>query len=428
MIFEKKFQDISIAVIGLGYVGLPLAVAFGNKLKTIGFDINKDRVESLIGGSDWTNEVDPDKLKDVSSLSYTSEKNDLVDCDVFIVTVPTPVDKNKEPDLDALRSASKLVGSIMKTGSIVIFESTVYPGATEEICLPIIEDESGLKINKDIFAGYSPERINPGDKSRSLESIIKVTSGSNANSASFVDKLYSLIISAGTYCAESIKVAEAAKVIENTQRDLNIALVNELSILFRYLDLDTEAVLKAAETKWNFLSFRPGLVGGHCIGVDPYYLTYKAREVGYSADVILAGRKINDGMPEYVSNRVLLAMQKKGIKTKGAKTLILGATFKENCPDIRNSKALSLVSALRNKDIDTEIFDPIADFKALSSEYKIQTIEGLQSEAYDAIVLCVAHDYFCELGLKKIKSFCKPNSVFFDLKSVFDISESDERL
>jgi UDP-N-acetyl-D-glucosamine/UDP-N-acetyl-D-galactosamine dehydrogenase len=417
-----------IALIGLGYVGLPLAVEFGKKRIVIGFDINKPRVDDLKNGIDSTLETTAKELKDAVYLSYTVNLEDVKDCVIFIITVPTPIDKNKRPDLTPLEKSSEAVGSILKKGDIVIYESTVYPGATEEVCVPILEEQSGLIFNKDFYCGYSPERINPGDKEHRLTTIKKVTAGSTPKIAIEVDELYQEIITAGTYKASSIKVAEAAKVIENTQRDVNIALINELALIFNKLDIDTESVLKAAGTKWNFLPFRPGLVGGHCIGVDPYYLTHKALEVGYNPEMILAGRRLNDSMGSYVADQVSKLMTKKRIHVVGANILIMGLTFKENCPDLRNTRVVDLVEEFEGFNCNVDIYDPWVDKNEAMHEYNIRPVNEPEQGKYDAVLLAVAHDEFKELSLEQIKAFGKDNHVLYDIKYLLDANEVDGRL
>ncbi len=420
--------DPVIAVIGLGYVGLPLAVEFGKQLSTIGFDINQHRVDELAAGKDATLEVSSEELKSAHRLTCTTDLEDLREADVYIVTVPTPIDEHKRPDLGPLKKASEAIGKVISAGDIVIYESTVYPGATEEDCVPLIESVSGLKFNEDFFAGYSPERINPGDKLHRLPTIMKVTSGSTPEVAEYVDQLYQRIITAGTHKAPSIKVAEAAKVIENTQRDLNIALVNELALIFNRLQIDTEAVLQAAGTKWNFLPFRPGLVGGHCIGVDPYYLTHKAQQIGYTPEVILAGRRINDGMGRYVVSQLVKAMLKKRIHVQGSNVLIMGLTFKENCPDLRNTRVVDMVAECREYGAEVDVYDPWVDADEARHEYGISPVEQPEPGKYDAVLLAVAHDEFKELGLKKIRSFGKPDCILYDIKYVLPSADVDERL
>ena len=423
-----QYKNSSIAVVGLGYVGLPLAVEFGYKRKVVGFDINEYRINELKGGVDKTLEVPNDELKNSKHLTLTSNVIDLKDCSIFIITVPTPIDKNNKPDLSPLKKASLAIGSILKKNDIVIYESTVYPGATEEICIPILEESSGLDFNKDFYCGYSPERINPGDKEHRITTIKKVTSGSTPEIADIIDDLYKEIIIAGTHKASSIKVAEAAKVIENTQRDVNIALINELSVIFNKLNIDTESVLEAAGTKWNFLPFRPGLVGGHCIGVDPYYLTYKALEVGYTPEIILAGRRINDSMGYIVADQVVKLMIKKGITVDDASILIMGLSFKENCPDIRNTKVVDIVKEFESFNCNVDVYDNWVDKEEAMQQFNIQPVDQLEKAKYDAIVLAVAHDSIKELSLNKISSFGKENYVIFDVKYLLKSHEVDGRL
>lgn len=417
-----------IAVIGLGYVGLPLAVEFGKIRPVIGFDINQRRIDALREGRDSTLEVSGDELREATNLSFTTNLADLAEANIYIVTVPTPIDAHKRPDLTPLIKASETLGRVLKRGDIVIYESTVYPGATEEDCVPVLERVSGLTFNEDFFAGYSPERINPGDKTHRLPDIRKVTSGSTPEIAEEVDKLYASIIMAGTYKAESIRIAEAAKVIENTQRDLNIALINELAIIFNKMGIDTEAVLKAAGTKWNFLPFRPGLVGGHCIGVDPYYLTHKAEAMGYHPQVILAGRRINDGMGAYVAGQLVKAMLKRRIQVDGARVLVLGLTFKENCPDLRNTRVVDVVRELQDYGIQVDVHDPWTNADEARSEYGLNLVETPQDGGYDGIVLAVAHDQFKALGADAMRGYGKADHVLYDLKNVLDTQESDLRL
>ena len=421
--------DKTIAVIGLGYVGLPLAVEFGKKRTVIGFDINHQRVAELTSGVDRTLECSPDELREARYLRFTSDSDQLKKAQVFIVTVPTPVDKANRPDLTPLVKASETVGKVLKLGDVVIYESTVYPGATEEVCVPVLEKYSGLVFNKDFYCGYSPERINPGDKEHRLPSIRKVTSGSTAEVAECVDGLYAEIITAGTYKASSIKVAEAAKVIENTQRDVNIALMNELSLIFNKLGIDTLEVLLAAGTKWNFLPFRPGLVGGHCIGVDPYYLTHKAQELGYHPEVILAGRRINDSMAEHVADETVKLMLKKGLSVLGSKVLVLGLTFKENCPDVRNTKVVDIVKGLLAYNTLVDVYDPWVDLKEAKAEYGLNCLSSMpENNAYSAVILAVGHDQFKAMGIDGIKAFAVENAVIFDVKSVLDKASVDGRL
>src|SRR5246127_601243 len=423
-----KLRNCRIAVVGLGYVGLPLAVEFGKRFDTVGFDVKPERVAQLRAGRDTTLEVTSEELKSAQRLSFTTELADLKRCRVFIVTVPTPIDGYKRPELTPLMRASETVGKVMRTGAVVIYESTVYPGFTEEICVPILERESGLTFNKDFFAGYSPERINPGDKEHRLPTIKKVTSGSTSEVAEFVDKLYSSIIPAGTHKASSIKVAEAAKVIENTQRDVNIALINELALIFNRLGLDTEEVLSAAGTKWNFLPFKPGLVGGHCIGVDPYYLTHKAQEIGYHPEMILAGRRLNDNMALYVADQIAKLMSSKRIHVNGSRTLVLGVTFKENCPDIRNSKVADVVKELQKHGAAVDIYDPWADGAEVKHEYGLKIIRDLKPRSYDVAVIAVAHRQFRELGARGVRRLCKKKHVLYDVKQVFPAAAVDGRL
>ena len=421
-------KNKKIALIGLGYVGLPLAVEFGKKREVIGFDINKDRIAQLEKGIDSTLEIIKRELKSAVYLSFTTNADDLKDCSIFIITVPTPIDKHKRPDLTFLESSSVTVGSVIKKGDIVIYESTVYPGATEEVCVPILEQQSGLIFNKDFYCGYSPERINPGDKKHRIVNIKKVTAGSTPNIATEVDELYQEIIIAGTHKASSIKVAEAAKVIENTQRDLNIALINELALIFKKLNIDTESVLEAAGTKWNFLPFRPGLVGGHCIGVDPYYLTHKANEAGYYPEMILAGRRLNDNMGSYVADQVSKLMTKKHIHIADANVLVMGLTFKENCPDHRNTRVIDLVEELKSFNCNVDVYDPWINKIQAAHEYKIQPIDKPIQGKYDAIVIAVAHDKFKSLTEKQIRSYGKSSHVLYDIKYLLKANQSDGRL
>jgi len=423
-----ELANAKIAVLGLGYVGLPLAVEFSKKFEVVGFDINQARVNELKGGTDSTLEVSEKELAEAKTLTYASDKTVLSSCNVFIVTVPTPIDRYKQPDLTPLIKVSEMLGSVIKKGDTIIYESTVYPGATEEDCIPVVERVSGLKFNDDFFAGYSPERINPGDKEHRVTNILKVTSGSTPQVADFVDALYKSIITAGTHKASSIRVAEAAKVIENTQRDVNIALINELSIIFNKLGIDTLEVLEAAGTKWNFLPFRPGLVGGHCIGVDPYYLTHKAQAEGYHPDMILAGRRINDGMGEYVVSQLVKQMMKKRIQVDGAKVLIMGLTFKENCPDLRNTKVIDIVNELKEYNITVDIVDPWCSSEEAQHEYGVSTMTTAEEGMYDAIVLAVGHQEFKDLGAEAIRKLGKQSHVLYDLKYVLDKSSVDMRL
>ncbi|NLJ62177.1 MAG: Vi polysaccharide biosynthesis UDP-N-acetylglucosamine C-6 dehydrogenase TviB [Alcaligenaceae bacterium] len=421
-------QNIKLAVIGLGYVGLPLAVEFGKKRDVLGFDINPRRIAELNSGVDNTLEVESEELQAATRLRYTSDASELAQANVYIVTVPTPIDEYKRPDLTPLIRASETIGKVLKRGDIVIYESTVYPGATEEDCVPVLERVSGLRFNEDFFAGYSPERINPGDKVHRLPSIRKVTSGSTPETADLVDALYAEIITAGTHKAPSIRVAEAAKVIENTQRDVNIALINELTLIFNKLGIDTLDVLEAAGTKWNFLPFRPGLVGGHCIGVDPYYLTHKAQSIGYHPEIILAGRRLNDGMGAYVAAQLVKGMTKKRIQVQGSRVLIMGLTFKENCPDLRNTRVVDIVHELAEYDVNVDVYDPWVDASEVEKEYGIKPVAALEAGQYDAVVLAVAHDQFKQMGAEKIRALGKQPHVLYDLKYVLDRDESDLRL
>ena len=420
--------DDRIAVIGLGYVGLPLAVEFGKATPIIGFDINAARVEELTKGIDHTLEVSREEMKQASKLSFSSSMEELADCKAFIVTVPTPINRHKQPDLTPLISASHAIGKVMKPGTVVIYESTVYPGATEEVCVTILVRESGLRFNVDFFAGYSPERINPGDKEHRVSNIMKVTAGSTPDVAEAVDQLYKRIITAGTHKASSIKVAEAAKVIENTQRDLNIALINELAIIFDKLGIDTLEVLEAAGTKWNFLNFRPGLVGGHCISVDPYYLTHKAQEIGYHPQVILSGRQINDGMGAFVSEQVVKMLTHRRIHVVGANILILGLAFKENCPDLRNTRVVDIVNELKGWQANVDVFDPWVSSQEAEREYGIVPVTELQQGQYDAVILAVAHDQFLSMGATEIRALGKAEHVLYDIKSVLPKNAVDARL
>jgi len=423
-----NLRNCRIGVVGLGYVGLPLAVEFGKQFDTVGFDVKADRIAELKAGRDSTLEVSKAELREANRLRFTTDLKELKRCRVFIVTVPTPIDHYKRPDLTPLERASESVGKVLKKGDVVVYESTVYPGCTEEICVPILERESGLTFNTDFFAGYSPERINPGDKEHRLPTIRKITSGSTPEVAEFVDQLYRSIITAGTHRASSLKVAEAAKVIENTQRDVNIALINELALIFNRLGIDTEEVLLAAGTKWNFLPFRPGLVGGHCIGVDPYYLTHKAQEIGYNPEMILAGRRLNDNMANYVAGEIVKLMTGKRIHVNGARVLVLGATFKENCPDIRNSKVFDVVRELQKYGAKVDVYDPWADGAECRHEYGIRPVKQLASRRYDAAVLAVSHNEFRSLGAQGVRRLCRKNHVLYDIKHVFKAAESDGRL
>ena len=428
MVEIKKLQDLRVAVVGLGYVGLPLAVEFGKKRPVTGFDISPKRIDELKNGIDSTLEVDSKELGDIKNSLFTTNLNDLADSNCYIITVPTPIDEHKRPDLTSLLGASEVVASLLQKGDIVIYESTVYPGCTEEECVPVLEKYSGLKYNEDFYCGYSPERINPGDKEHRISTIKKVTSGSTPEVAALVDNLYKEIITAGTHPAESIKVAEAAKVIENTQRDLNIALINELSIIFNRMNIDTEAVLNAAGSKWNFLPFRPGLVGGHCIGVDPYYLTHKAQAIGYTPEVILSGRRVNDGMGAYVVSQLTKAMLNNSIQIEGARVLVMGLAFKENCPDLRNTRVVDIIAELKDYNCEVDVFDPWVSIAEAQHEYGIKPIAVPNQSSYDAIILSVAHRQFKEMGASDIRSLGKPNTVIYDLKHVLSTHDSDLRL
>jgi UDP-N-acetyl-D-glucosamine/UDP-N-acetyl-D-galactosamine dehydrogenase len=421
-------QELRIAVIGLGYVGLPLAVEFGKRRRVVGFDKDARRIAQLTDGFDATLEVSADDIRQAEHLSFAATAEAIRDCNVYIVAIPTPIDKYKQPDLSLLLDASEVVGAVLKQGDIVIYESTVYPGATEEECAPTLERVSGLVLNRDFYIGYSPERVNPGDKTHRLASIVKITSGSTAEVAEAVDRLYREIVAAGTYRAPSIKVAEAAKVVENVQRDINIALMNELAIIFEKLNVDTEAVLRAAGSKWNFAPFRPGLVGGHCIGVDPYYLTHKALALGYSPEVILAGRRLNDGMGAYVASRLVKTMSRHGIPAQGARVLVMGLTFKENCPDLRNTRVIDVVRELEDYGARVDISDPLASKKEVLSAFGLALVDDLRPGAYEAIVVAVAHDAFRQAGVEKIRALGKPGHIMFDVKSMFALEQSDIRL
>lgn len=423
-----KVADIKIAVIGLGYVGLPLAVEFSKKVPVVGYDINQVRISELADGFDRTLESSAEELRAASELTFTSNSEDLRQANVYVVTTPTPIDEYKKPDLSIIRAATRTLATTINPGDIVIYESTVYPGVTEDECVPIIEEVSGLKFNTDFFAGYSPERINPGDKVHRLPNIIKVTSGSTPEVAEFVDELYNLIITAGTHRAASIKVAEAAKVIENTQRDVNIALINELAVLFNKMGIDTEDVLKAAGTKWNFLPFRPGLVGGHCIGVDPYYLTHKAQAVGHNPEIILAGRRLNDSMGEYIASRLVKTMLRNSKVIQDARVLILGLTFKENTPDIRNTRVVDIITELEDYGISVDTFDPWADTNEVMEEYGIGLIEKPKPDTYDAVVVAVAHEQFTQMDPDEIRALCRNTPIIYDLKYVLPRDSSDVRL
>ena len=421
-------NTLRIGVIGLGYVGLPLAVEFGRKYPTVGFDVNEERVAELERGEDVTLETTPEELAAAEKLSYTTEAAGIADCNFYVVTVPTPIGDSNRPLLTPLRKASETLAGVVKKGDVVVYESTVYPGATEEFCVPIIEAGSGLKMNRDFVVGYSPERINPGDKEHRLPSILKVTSGSTPEAAEFIDSVYRTIITAGTHKASSIKVAEAAKVIENTQRDVNIALVNELAMIFERVGIDTEEVLKAAGTKWNFLPFRPGLVGGHCIGVDPYYLTYKAEQLGYHPQMILAGRRINDNMAQYVVSQIVKRMLTQRIQPLDARILIMGLAFKENCPDVRNTKVVDIVREFDTYGAHVDVWDPWVDAEEARDEYGIELIDEPAERAYDVVVIAVAHEQFRALGAKGIRAFCNPNAVLYDIKYVLPADAVDDRL
>jgi len=423
-----QVADTKLAIIGLGYVGIPLAVEFGKKFEVLGFDINQQRIEELKSGKDATLEIDKSELAEAIYLSYSSEAQDLANSNVYIVTVPTPIDKNKKPDLGPLISASRILGGVISQGDLVIYESTVYPGATEEVCIPLIEDMSGLIFNKDFFAGYSPERINPGDKKHRITTIKKVTSGSTPEAADYVDALYREIITAGTHKASSIKIAEAAKVIENTQRDVNIALINELSLIFNRLNIDTEEVLIAAGTKWNFLPFRPGLVGGHCIGVDPYYLTHKAQEVGYNPEMILAGRRMNDNMGNYVVSEIIKLMLRKRIHINNANILIMGLTYKENCPDLRNTRVIDMIQEFYEYGANVDVYDPWVDENEAIKECSIRPIDVIKKNWYDAIVLTVSHKEFIAMGTDVIHALGKENHVLYDVKYILKKGDVDGRL
>lgn len=423
-----RLEEVKLAVVGLGYVGLPLAVEFGKRRPVLGFDINARRIEELREGRDHTLEVEPDELKSAAQLRFSAEAEALAEANVFIVTVPTPIDQYKQPDLTPLVRASETIGRVLKRGDIVIYESTVYPGATEEVCVPVLESVSGLRFNEDFYAGYSPERINPGDKQHRVANIRKVTSGSTPEAATLIDSLYAEIIVAGTHKAPSIKVAEAAKVIENTQRDVNIALINELALIFNRLGIDTQAVLEAAGTKWNFLPFRPGLVGGHCIGVDPYYLTHKAQSIGYHPEIILAGRRLNDAMGSYVVSQLVKAMTKRRIQVQGSRVLVMGLAFKENCPDLRNTRIVDIVRELGEYNIEVDVYDPWVDPAEAVHEYGIEPVAAPRQGAYDGIVLAVAHQQFKDMSVAAIRALGKAEHVLYDLKYVLTADEADLRL
>lgn len=420
-------EPVRIGVIGLGYVGLPLAVGLANKYPVVGFDIDASRVDELKAGHDRTQEVSAEELSEAGDLKFAAHENVLSECNVFIVTVPTPIDRYKRPDLTALLAASRTVGRVIRPGAVVVFESTVYPGATEEDCVPVIEAVSGQKLNQDFFAGYSPERANPGDRQHRLSTIVKVTAGSNPETAEFVDALYAAVVPAGTHRASSIRVAEAAKVIENTQRDLNIALINEFALIFNRLGIDTQEVLDAAGTKWNFLKFTPGLVGGHCIGVDPYYLTSKAEDAGYHPQVILAGRRINDGMGQYVAQQLVKALIQRDVRIRGARVLVMGLTFKENCPDLRNTRVIDIVRELEEFGVQIDVYEPWADAEEALREYDV-VLSQPEIAAYDGIVLAVAHDQFKEMGAVAIRALGRPNALLYDVKSILPSGEADLRL
>lgn len=421
-------EDVKLAVVGLGYVGLPLAVEFGKRRSVLGFDINARRIEELKEGKDHTLEVESDELASAVNLRFSAEAESLAEANVYIVTVPTPIDQYKQPDLTPLIRASETIGRVLKRDDIVIYESTVYPGATEEVCVPVLESISGLRFNEDFYAGYSPERINPGDKEHRVAHIRKVTAGSTPEAADLIDDLYAEIIVAGTHKAPSIRVAEAAKVIENTQRDVNIALINELAVIFNKLEIDTQAVLEAAGTKWNFLPFRPGLVGGHCIGVDPYYLTHKAQSIGHHPEIILAGRRLNDGMGGYVVSQLIKAMTKRRIQVQGSRVLVMGLTFKENCPDLRNTRVVDIVRELAEYNIEVDVYDPWVDPDEAMQEYGIRPVEQPRQGAYDGIVLAVAHEQFKGMGVDAIRALGKAEHVLYDLKYVLTAEQADLRL
>ena len=423
-----NINKLKIAVIGLGYVGLPLAVEFGKQHSVVGFDINASRIAALMAGTDHTLEVSDEELAVAIHLRYSSDIQTLKDCNFFIVTVPTPIDSSKQPDLTPLITASKAIGSLLKKDDIVVYESTVYPGATEVVCVPVLEEVSGLILNQDFYAGYSPERINPGDKEHRVTNILKVTAGSTPEAADYIDEVYNLIITAGTHKAPSIRVAEAAKVIEKTQRDVKIALINELAVIFNKMGIDTEAVLKAAGTKWNFLPFRPGLVGGHCIGVDPYYLTHKAQAIGHNPEIILAGRRLNDSMGEYVVTQLVKTMIKKRIQIEGAKVLVLGLSFKENCPDVRNTQVIDIIHELQKYNVEIDVHDPWINANEANREYSITPISQPVSNQYDGIILAVAHEQFIKMGIEKIRALGKDNHVLYDLKYLFTKEDTDIRL
>jgi UDP-N-acetyl-D-glucosamine/UDP-N-acetyl-D-galactosamine dehydrogenase len=421
-------SDYRLCIIGLGYVGLPLAVEFGKHFRTVGFDLNPDRIAELRRGSDSTLEVSATELKQATHLVFTADNREIGDCNVYIVAVPTPIDAAKRPDFHPLEGASRTVAPLLKRGDIVIYESTVYPGATEEVCVPLLEKGSGMTYNRDFFCGYSPERINPGDKEHRLPSIVKITSGSTPEVAAIVDRLYKTIITAGTFAASSIRVAEAAKVIENTQRDVNIALINELALIFDKLGINTSEVLAAAGTKWNFLPFRPGLVGGHCIGVDPYYLTHKAQEVGYHPEMILAGRRINDHMGQYIASSVIKKMVQKGIDVADSRILVLGLTFKENCPDLRNTRIIDIISDLRDYGVHVDVYDPWVNREEAKQEYGLELLEELPKRTYGGVVVAVAHRQFVAMSAAAIRELCLDNSIIYDVKGLYPQDQVDGRL
>jgi len=421
-------NELKIGIVGLGYVGLPLAVEFGKRYFTMGLDLKTERIAELKAGQDITREVLPEELKQAKYLNYTSNSDKLTECNFYIITIPTPLDSHKRPDLTLLEKASETIGRLLISGNIVVYESTVYPGATEEVCIPILEHQSNLTFNEDFFVGYSPERINPGDHTHRLTNIVKITSGSTPEVAERINQLYSSVISAGTYKASSIKIAEAAKVIENTQRDVNIALINELALIFNRLGIDTQEVLDAAGTKWNFLPFRPGLVGGHCIGVDPYYLTQKAEDVGYYPEMILAGRRINDNMGFYVAAEVIKRMLQKRILMTDAKVLVMGLTFKENCPDLRNTRVVDIIHELNDYGAEVDVYDPWVNLDEARQMYQLEVMQKMPNHQYDAIILAVAHQQFYEMGTKGIRALAKPNSVIYDIKSILPIDTVDGRL
>ena len=423
-----NLRNLKVGIVGLGYVGLPLAVEFGKRFQTVGFDIKPERVDDLRRGVDTTLEVDAVELAEAEKLSYTTDLADLRPCRVYIVTVPTPIDDYKRPDLTPLEKSSEAIGKVLKKGDVVVYESTVYPGCTEEVCVPILERVSGLKFNKDFYAGYSPERINPGDKEHRVTTIRKVTSGSTPAVAEFVDSLYRSIVKVGTHKASSIRVAEAAKVIENTQRDVNIALINELALIFNRLGIDTQEVLEAAGSKWNFLPFRPGLVGGHCIGVDPYYLTHKAQALGYHPQVILAGRRINDLMGGYVARELIKEMIRRSVQVKGSRVLVMGLAFKENCPDLRNTRVVDIVRELRQYNADVDVHDPWVDAESARHEYGIDPVAEPVAGSYDAIIVAVGHRQFCEAGAAGLRAYGKPGAVLYDVKYVLPLADVDARL